>query len=144
VSDEVVEYARQRVGHLAKVVEEPILYARVKLDMAADPARTRPAIARALLDVNGRMVRAHVAAHDLHEAVDLLQRRLQDKLEHKGEHLEALRRHTPGRAEEDGWRHGDLPTLRPEYSMGRPKNANSFATSPSSLPSSPWTRQPST
>jgi hypothetical protein len=115
VSAEAVDYARQRVGHLAKVVEEPILFARVKLDMAADPARTRPAIARALLDVNGRMVRAHVAAHDLHEAVDLLQGRLQDKLEHKAGHLEALRRHTPGRAGEDQWRHGDVPTLRPEY-----------------------------
>ena len=60
VSDEAVDYARQRVGHLVKLVEEPILSARVKLQMAAAPDRARPAIAQALLDINGRMVRAHV------------------------------------------------------------------------------------
>jgi len=115
VSGDAVDYARERVGHLTKLVDEPILFARVKLDMAADPARTRPAIAQAFLDVNGQPVRAHVAAHDLHEAVDLLQRRLHDKLEHKAQHLEALRRHTPGRAEPGEWRHGDLAPTRPEF-----------------------------
>jgi hypothetical protein len=115
VSDEAVDYARARIGHLTKLVDEPILFARVKLGMAADPARARPAIAQAMLDVNGRMVRAHVVGHDLHEAVDLLQGRLQDKLEHRAEHLEALRRHAPGRAEAGEWRHGDVPTGRPEF-----------------------------
>jgi len=115
VSDDAVDYARERVGHVLKLVEEPILFARVKLQTAADPARTRPAMAQALLDVNGQMVRAHVAGHELREAVDLLQRRLLDKLEHKAEHLEALRRHTTGVAEAGEWRHGDLPSVRPEY-----------------------------
>jgi ribosome-associated translation inhibitor RaiA len=115
VSDEAVDYARHRVEHLAKLIDEPILFARMKLEVAPDPARTRPATAQALLDVNGHAVRAHVAAHDLHEAADLLQGRLQDKLEHKAERLEALRRHAPGRAEVGEWRHGDLPTARPEF-----------------------------
>ena len=115
VSDEAVDYASQRVAQVARSVEEPILFARVKLEMAADPARARPAMAQALLDVNGRVVRAQVAAHELHEAVDLLQRRLRDRIEHRSEHLEALRRHPPGRPEGGEWRHGDLATVRPEH-----------------------------
>ena len=50
----------------------PILFARLTLTMAADPAVERPALAGAAVDVNGRVVRAHAASPTMNEAVDLL------------------------------------------------------------------------
>ena len=89
------EYARQRLAPLARRVTEPVLFARVKLTIESDPARSRPALAEATLDVNGDVVRAHVAAHEITEAIDLLERRLADKLQHRAEHRLA-RRHPRG------------------------------------------------
>lgn len=114
VGAEPVSYARQRLLALTDLVGEPILFARVKLAVAADPARSRPALAQATLDVNGRLVRAHVAARDLHEAIDLLQQRLRNKLQHLAEHRKA-ERHLDEPPEPGEWRHGDLPTVRPDY-----------------------------
>jgi hypothetical protein len=92
----------------------PVLFARVKLSEAADPAVDRPALAQAMLDVNGQPVRAHVAAHTMTEAIDLLERRLRDQLTHRAEHMKALRRFhvTPEPGE---WRHGDVASHRPPY-----------------------------
>jgi hypothetical protein len=95
-------------------VAEPVLLARLKLTRAADPARARPAIAQVTLDIDGDLVRAHVARHDMREAIDLLQRRLRDQLEQRAEHREAL--HTRSGIPAAGeWRHGDLATVRPAY-----------------------------
>ena len=71
-------------------------------------------MAEANLDINGRMLRAQVAAGEMKEAVDLLQHRLADRLEHRAERLKARRRQ-PGRAEGREWQHGDVSTTRPEY-----------------------------
>jgi hypothetical protein len=115
VSSDAIDYARQRIGHLATRIDEPISFARIKLSVAADPARSRPAMAQASLEINGRPVRAQVAAHEMHEAVDLLQRRLADQIAHRAQHLESLRRHSPDQAEPGEWRRGDLPSVRPDY-----------------------------
>ncbi|HUZ19526.1 MAG TPA: sigma 54 modulation/S30EA ribosomal C-terminal domain-containing protein [Acidimicrobiales bacterium] len=114
VDSQAVSYAYERLAEVAELVDEPILHARVSLASSADPARTRPALARATLDVNGDPVRAHVAAGSMPEAIDLLQRRLRDRIEHRAEHRRA-RRTLNGLAESGEWRHGDLPTERPEH-----------------------------
>lgn len=105
-----VEVVRQTAGRLA----EPVLVARVKLAWEPDPARPRPAVAQASLDVNGDLVRAHVAAGTMPEALDALGRRLQDRLEHRARRREARHRWS-GAASPGEWRHGDLPTQRPDY-----------------------------
>jgi ribosome-associated translation inhibitor RaiA len=114
VAKAAITYAGERLGALIEHVGEPVLFARIKLTHAPDPARELPAIAEVSLDVNGELVRAHVAAHEMHEAIDLLKARLRDKLEHRSEHRQALRRRAatspPGE-----WRHGDPPTHRPGY-----------------------------
>lgn len=114
VSDEGVEYLRDRLRNVLAKITEPVLFARAKLTLASDPAQARPAIAQALLDVNGDLVRAQVAAETPQVAADLLQRRLRDKLEHRSQRRQALRKR-PGVAEPGEWRHGDLPTSRPDY-----------------------------
>lgn len=114
ISEDELLYALDRLGILVDKIDEPVLLVRVKLGLATDPARERPAIAKALLDVNGDLIRAHVAAETPQLAVDLLQQRLRDKLEHRSQRRIALRkRHrVPAPGE---WRHGDVPTARPAY-----------------------------
>lgn len=114
VDDDALAYAVDRIGAVTDEIGEPVLFARVKLTRAADPARARPALAQVALDVNGEMVRAHVAAHVMREAIDLLQQRLRNKLEHRAEHRRAERRHS-GVPEPGEWRHADLPTTRPDH-----------------------------
>lgn len=114
VDDEEVAYGILRLSHVVEQIGEPVLFASLKLSRATDPARSRPAMVQATLDVDGELVRAHVAGHEMHEAVDVLQRRLHDKLQHRAEHRGQLR--TRGSASSPGeWRHGDAPTVRPEF-----------------------------
>lgn len=112
VEADEVAYAVRRLTVLTAKVDEPILLSRVRLTRAADPARERPAIAQATIDVNGDVMRAHVAARTMEEAIDLLQDRLRDKLGHRADRREA-RRVWDGVARPGLWRHGDL-ALRPE------------------------------
>ncbi|MDX3605540.1 hypothetical protein C6W96_03245 [Streptomyces sp. CS149] len=76
VPDEADAYARRKVLVVISHVSEPVLSAHVKLTQAAHASAARPATAQAVVDVNGRPVRAHVAATTMFEAVDLLQERL--------------------------------------------------------------------
>jgi ribosome-associated translation inhibitor RaiA len=108
-------YAHDKIIKVTRFVPDPILAARVKLSVAPDPARERPAIAQAFLDVDGTPVRAHIAARDIREAIDLLEERLRDRLEHLTERRHALRKRGPQAREPYEWRHGDAPTHRPAY-----------------------------
>jgi ribosome-associated translation inhibitor RaiA len=80
-------YARQKIAHLARYAPRPVLFARIKLERMADPAVERPAVAEATLEVSGHLLRAHAAAGRLEEAVDLLEDRLRQQLEHLSSHL---------------------------------------------------------
>lgn len=115
VGHKMKDYAREKIAHVAKFVRDPILFARVKLTVEPDPARKRPAIAQATLDVNGVLVRAHEAGDDLQEAIDRLENTLRDKLEHLTERRQALRKRGPAAREPREWRHGDRCTQRPPY-----------------------------
>lgn len=114
VSRLLAGYARAKIGKVVDRAPEPVLFARVRLTMLAGPALTRPAIAEVNLDLNGRPVRAQVAAASMHEAVDLLQYRLRERLRRVTRHWEARRGGIP-RTEPHAWRHGAEPTHRPEF-----------------------------
>ncbi|MCX4776222.1 ribosome hibernation promotion factor [Streptomyces sp. NBC_01264] len=75
-------------------VGPPVLAVRAKLTQAANPSASRPAIAQAVVNVNGRPVRAHCAADTMFEAVDLLQERLAARLASPRQH--GGREHRPG------------------------------------------------
>ena len=83
VTDEAKQYAVEKVRHVIARVTAPVLFVRVKLRQAADPALDRPAQAEALLDVNGRVVRAHTSQVTMTEAVDELADRLSLRLQHQ-------------------------------------------------------------
>src|SRR3982751_5749547 len=81
VTPEESEYAVTKIGRLSGLVAAPVLYARVVVTVHEDPARDRPVSAKGELDVNGRLVGAHVAAGTVPEAVDRLDARLRERLE---------------------------------------------------------------
>ena len=86
------EYARRRIVQLDRYTPRPVLFARVELDRMADPSVERPVLAKAMLDVSGRRLRAQVAAGRVNEAVDLLSDRLRQQLEHLSRRLRTRRR----------------------------------------------------
>lgn len=111
--------AEEKLTHLAEQTRVPILHAEVRLTSETDPVRARPAIAEATIDVNGTPIRAQVAASDIDAAVDLLEERLrrrivrhQERRNHEGKERKRQVQHNDGDQE---WRHGDLPTQRPEW-----------------------------
>jgi ribosome-associated translation inhibitor RaiA len=107
------EYAQAKIGRLRGLVPGPVLFSRVALTAHADAARERPASAKGALDVNGRLVRAHVAAGTMFEAIDLLEARLRDRLERYAHHQES--KHLRHRSDEHEWHHGDREVSRPPY-----------------------------
>lgn len=114
IADPDVTYAARRIAAVIAHLDEPVLFTRLKLGLAGDPARDRPALSQVAVDINGDLVRAHVAAHTVREAADLLERRLADKVEHRARHRDDLR--TRGADRQPGeWRHGDPATARPPF-----------------------------
>jgi ribosome-associated translation inhibitor RaiA len=114
VSHAVREYARAKLVRTARHARRPVLRAHVHLRLDPNPALDRPAIANAQVDVSGRLVCGHVAAREMHEAVDLLDGRIRRGLETLAGRDEG-RYHEPGVAAPGEWRHGDLATRRPEF-----------------------------
>jgi ribosome-associated translation inhibitor RaiA len=113
VRDSDVEYATGKIRAVADTCRERVHHIEVRLVLDPDRGRERPAQAEAALDIDGRTVRAHVAASTVTEATDLLVDRLNRRVRRHEE-----RRHrmdTRHRHDETSWRHGDLPAQRPEF-----------------------------
>ncbi len=91
VPEGMASFAAHRVGSLLKAASEPVLFARVKLTMAADPAVERPAIAQVSADLNGRLLRAQAAGRTMREAVEHACDRLRIRLERAARNWEAVR-----------------------------------------------------
>jgi hypothetical protein len=78
----------------------------------ADPARERPALAKAELDIDGKIVRAHAEAETMAAAVDALQARLRHRLDRFRHRAEAQHLRHRG---DGSWRHGDAVEARATY-----------------------------
>ncbi len=77
----MAELAKSKVEAVLRHVGEPVLSARVMLTRAADPAVDRPAIAWAVISVNGRVIRASGVGATTREAIAELVARLRIRLE---------------------------------------------------------------
>ncbi|WP_247612001.1 sigma 54 modulation/S30EA ribosomal C-terminal domain-containing protein [Actinomadura latina] len=97
VPERFAEAAREKVAAAFRQAPEPVLFARVKLATAPDPAVERPAMAQANVDVNGRLVRVHAAAATMQEAIDLLPDLLRARFERVGGRRDASRAPKAGR-----------------------------------------------
>jgi sigma 54 modulation/S30EA-like ribosomal protein len=114
VPEEAVSLAVRRVSSLLRMAPEPVLFARVKLTMVADPAVERPAIAQANIDVNGRLIRAQATGQTMREAIGHTCARLRIRLERAARNWGAIRGHQPV-AQPSEWRHQSRPAQRPPY-----------------------------
>lgn len=106
--------AEEKLGHLTTMFRDPVLFAEMRLIVDEATVGVRPAVAEATLDINGTPIRAQVAAADIDAAVDLLEERLKRRI---GRHEDRLHRSGKDRHRDNGqeWRHGDLPSQRPEW-----------------------------
>jgi ribosome-associated translation inhibitor RaiA len=107
-------YAEEKIRRACRAAAAPVLYARVALTHHGNRSLERPYTAKATVDVGGRLVRAHVAAESAAAAVDALEQRLRRQLAAFAERRETRRRRTGAHAPGE-WRHGNLPSERPEY-----------------------------
>jgi ribosome-associated translation inhibitor RaiA len=114
VPEGAISFAVQRVSSLLRAASEPVLFARVRLTMAADPAVQRPAIAQVNIDLNGRLIRARAAAETMREAVEHACDRMRIRLERVARNWAAIRGRQPlsGPGE---WRHQSLAAPRLPY-----------------------------
>jgi ribosome-associated translation inhibitor RaiA len=108
------EKAREKVGALLRRVRQPVLFARIRLTHAHNPATARPFMIQVNIDVDGRPTRAHVAAERADEAVDLVCDRLDRQLARLRDRWTARHGGTP-RAGAHEWRHGAEPAHRPDF-----------------------------
>ncbi|MFG2910408.1 HPF/RaiA family ribosome-associated protein [Kitasatospora sp. NPDC048286] len=138
------EYARTKLLAVLERLDEPVLSARVRLTQEPNHAVAKPSTAQATLDLNGRPVRAHVAAATVQEAIDLLQDRLNARIARVRAHRQHHRHHAgppPAAGREhrptaEGV-HRDIPGARPRP-LG-PGSRRALSRRRSSVPGSPST-----
>lgn len=121
IGDDEREYGRAKVERLVDLVDRPVLFARLDLDVHGDPAREQPAFAKAELDLDGHVVRAHATASTMLEAIDALDARFRARLERARDRTRSLHlRHRDD--SEHQWRHGAYSAPRPDF-FPRPSEA---------------------
>jgi Sigma 54 modulation/S30EA ribosomal protein C terminus len=114
VPDGAVGYAIDQVSALLRKAPEPVLFARVSLIMAADPAVQRPAVAQLSIDLNGRPIRAQAAGETMREATHHACDRLRIRIQRAARNWAAVRGSQP-EPEPGEWRHQSHPAARPPY-----------------------------
>jgi hypothetical protein len=121
----IAAYTEDRVRSALRFAPGRVLYARARIVRHPDPAVARPVTAKVNVDVDGRVVRAHVAGVTAPEAVDLLHDRLRQRLQH---HLRRAAGHWDDRrggrpaGEPHEWRHGEEADHRPAFFPRRPED----------------------
>ena len=114
VPEDAMDLAVMRVRAVLRLAAEPVLFARVKLTMAADPAVERPAVAQANIDLNGRPVRAQAAAATMRDAIEMLSDKLRIQMERAARNWARLRGSQPV-SEPGEWRHDSVHAERLPY-----------------------------
>lgn len=109
-----VSFAVDRVSSLLRMASEPVLFTRIELSMAADPAVQRPAVAQVNVDLNGRLIRARAAGVTVREAIEHACERLRIRLERASRNWAAIRGSRPV-MQPGEWRHQSLPSTPLPY-----------------------------
>jgi ribosome-associated translation inhibitor RaiA len=106
--------AAERIEALESLAPGPVLAARVRVGHDDNPRIDRPYHAEGEIDVNGRIVRAHVAGLSTDQALDELADRLKNQLQ-RARDRRTTRKRESGRPETGEWRHGTLAAERPSF-----------------------------
>lgn len=114
MSAEQKQRATQRMESLESIAPGPVLGAHVRMERDDNPRIPRPVHAQGEIDVNGHIVRAHVAGESTDQALDGLVDHLERQLRRVAERF-VTRRRENAEADEGTWRHGDIPADRPSF-----------------------------
>ncbi|HEY1345392.1 MAG TPA: sigma 54 modulation/S30EA ribosomal C-terminal domain-containing protein [Streptosporangiaceae bacterium] len=114
VPEGAASFAIHRVSSLLRMAPEPVLFARVRLTMAADPAVERPAIAQVNIDLNGRLIRTQAAGETMRAATEHACDRLRIRIGRAARNWAAIRGGQPVAAPGE-WRHQSRPAPRLPY-----------------------------
>lgn len=82
----------RRLRETLRFTPRPLVRARATIERLADPASTRPVVAKASLDLGAHTVRAHAEADSAGDALDLLEARLRRNVLELEERENAQRR----------------------------------------------------
>jgi ribosome-associated translation inhibitor RaiA len=108
------DYAVRKLVDVASRATMPLMALNVRVSVAGDPARARPASVECSVDCSGHVLRAHAAADTIREAADLVVERLQRLLHRVEERARSARlRHRDAGPGE--WHHGDAVIRRPPF-----------------------------
>jgi Sigma 54 modulation protein / S30EA ribosomal protein. len=121
VDDTTLAYVERKIVAAARVSQASIRFVRVKITHEPHPSIARSVIVSVTLDVDGHLVRAHAAGRTTREAVDILEERLRRQLVDVHHRLAFLRRQRRETTLPGEWRHGGIPTDRPERSPRTPE-----------------------
>jgi ribosome-associated translation inhibitor RaiA len=69
-----------------------VWFVRTKLELGSNPALQRPAFVQVTADLDGQILRAHASARTMRDAIDRVDARLRDQIEHRAERRDALHR----------------------------------------------------
>ena len=106
--------AASRLEALERLAPGRVLEARVCVQRDDNPRIAQPYRAEGEIDVNGRIVRAHVVGPSTGAVLDSLADRLEGRLRRAADRRIDRRRET-GEATLGHWRHADLPTRRSAF-----------------------------
>lgn len=134
VPDGAREHAEEKVGALDRLIDVPVLGARVVLRQEANPRIERGARAEGEIDLNGPVIRASVADIDATNAVNQLAQRLERQIRRFVDRRKDQARRPAERAPGE-WRHADFSLGRPDYFPRPPEEREiirrkTFATDP--------------
>ncbi len=115
-----MDLAVDKIRAALRHASEPVLFARVKLTMSADPAVERPAVAQVNLDLNGRLIRAQANAESMREAIDRMSGQLKIRLDRAARNWGAVGGGKPAPQPAE-WRHQSTPAQRLPY-FPRPRD----------------------
>lgn len=112
VPEDAMDLAVLKVRAELRAAREPVLFAKIKLAVAADPSAGQPAVAQASVDLNGRRVRAQAAADTMRAAIELMCQKLKVRL---------------GRAAQQDtaadWAEAGGPARRPDWRLPHPRRS---------------------
>jgi hypothetical protein len=122
VDEATLAYARRKILAAARASQAPVRFGRLKITHEPNLSIELPAIVTATLDVDGHPVRAQAAGHTTREAVDILEERLRRQLVDAHHRVAFLRRRRRAGTTAGEWRHGGIPSDRPEHFPRAPED----------------------
>lgn len=96
VTPAIREYAEQKVGRVAKILDSQLMSAEVELYTERNPSIEKGQVAEVTVHTKGHIIRAKESASDLYAAIDLVSEKLENQVRRFKSKI--VDRHTKGEA----------------------------------------------